>query len=199
MKKKQKSFPYLALLFCITFCISTQSYAANVIWLDDPKTKDIFEQGLEEMKDKLNSNSKTSKRMLWSVMNINLDKNELYFDDKTFKIYVEMEGRTLLKYNTPKACRTLIKKAKRLLFGTATKERLMNYFPTITFDDLRYFIQFKAKVSSWAIIDDSGKIEDIDPDEDLEDIPEEATNNKTISCSNNVMSKKIFYDTKAIK
>jgi len=199
MKKNKITISCLILLILFNISIFSNSYAANVIWLSDPKTKDIFEHGLEDMKDKLDSNSKTSKRMLWSVMNINLDKNELYFDDKSFKIFVEVEGRTLLKYNTPKACRTLIKKAKRLLFGTATKERLMNYFPTIAFDDLRYFVQFKAKVDSWAIIDSNGKINDINPDEDIEDIPEEATNNKTISCSNNVMSKKIFYDTKAIK
>lgn len=199
MKKRKIIFLKLAVFFCLIFTNLTSAFAVNVLWLNDPDTRSIFENGLENMTDKFHNNHRRSKRMLWSVMNINLDEGNIYFNDEEFKIFVEMNGRTLLKYNTPRSCKTLISKSKRLLFGTAVKENLMEYFPIIEFDDLRYFVHFKAKVDSWIIMDSDGKVTDIDPDEDIEDIPEEAVKYKTTSCSNNIMSKKIFYDIKSIK
>ncbi len=166
---------------------------AEVLWLDDPAKKTIFEKALADLEKNYISAEAHTRRMMRSVLGIYVDDLSLEYDENKYKIFVDMRARVVLSKNVPKSCKALISKSKKQLFGTGVKEKLLEYFPSVDEKDLRYFIKFRGEVTTYAVKGHGGEVKQVDMEEDIADMPVGAEVIKRIMCTNSVLSDKVLY------
>lgn len=180
------------ILFCIgIFMIPATAGAVRIVWLSSGKGKDTFARGFSKMQDKLASESRRSRALLWDVLKIYADDQQVTFDDKEIKIVVKMHARATREHNTNTTCQALATKARTVLFGSNPLASLLEYFPGIKAEDLRYFVYLHGTVETFA--EKNAKPgEELDP-EDTPD-PEETAVIASTKCRINAVTEKAYFD-----
>lgn len=182
----------LILFLCLlTLCLPVAAGATRIIWLTNGKGKNTFERGFSQMKDKLAKEKKRTQGLLWDVLKIYVDDQQVTFDDQSFKINVKMHARASKEHNTNTTCQALATKARTVLFGSSAVTALLEYFPGVKQDDLRYFVYLHGKVETFAEKNAKAAAE-IDP-EDTPD-PDKTVVVATTTCRVNAVSEKAYFD-----
>ena len=183
----------LCLTLCFAFTFMSVVAEAKVLWLDDPQKRTLFEKVLSDMKKTFVDTEKRTKRTMMHVLNIHVDKQKIHYDESKHKIYIDMFARVSKARNLPKYCKALVSKAKRTLFGTAVKEKLLALFPSVDEKDLRYFIKFRGRLDTYGIVGADGSSSPVSTAIAFDDIPSRAEPIKTTRCTNNVLSDKVIF------
>ena len=176
----------------IALVIVWEVHAAKVLWLLEGDGKNAFEQGLSTMRQRLAAEEEDTREILWEVLHVYTDSQQVTYDDKKFKLYVVMQARAEEKYNTNQNCSALISKAKKVVFGGAVKENLLKTFPGVLLEDLRYFIHFRGYVDTLVVKEaESGEIETVEPDEPYDFNAVSIV--KSTYCRNSVLSDDVLF------
>jgi hypothetical protein len=181
----------LTLLLCLVLFASQAIAAPRIIWLTSGKGKDTFARGFAKMEDKLASEKKRTRGLLWDVLHVYVDEQKVTFDNENFKVIVKMRARARKEYNSNTTCQALVTKARTVLFGSSALASLLEYFPGIKEEDLRYFVYLQGTVETY--MDKGGKdSEELDPKETPD--PKKAIVSATTNCRLSAISEKAFFD-----
>ena len=178
-------------LYLFVLLMPAAAGAVHIIWLTSGKGKDTFARGFSKMQDKLAEEARETRSLLWDVLKLYPDDQRVTFDDKELKIIVEMHARATHEHNTNTTCQALATKARNVLFGSNPLVTLLEYFPGIKQEDLRYFVYLHGTVETFAEKDAKAGSE-LDPSETPD--PDRTLIVATTKCRINAITEKAYFD-----